>query len=95
MTSADWAKEHGKRPFARVVATGVAGVHPSFMGIGPVPAIRSALSRAGLEQGSVDLFDINEAFAQADVVSRYSEQQRKDKEKSKDDRTLDKCVLEK
>ena len=39
------------------------GVEPSIMGIGPVPAIRGALARAGLQQDDVDLFEINEAFA--------------------------------
>ena len=42
---------------------GVAGVEPNIMGIGPAPAIKSALGRAGLEQKDVDLFEVNEAFA--------------------------------
>jgi 3-oxoadipyl-CoA thiolase len=57
------AAELGARPLARVVASGVAGVDPALMGIGPVPAIRRALdaARLGLEQ--IDLIEINEAFA--------------------------------
>ncbi|MCS6856375.1 MAG: acetyl-CoA C-acyltransferase, partial [Sandaracinaceae bacterium] len=50
-------------PLARIVQWGVAGVEPSIMGIGPAPAIRLALERAGLTMKDIDLFDINEAFA--------------------------------
>jgi len=57
------AKELGAEPLARVVATGVAGVDPALMGIGPVPAIRRALDAAGLELDEIDLIEINEAFA--------------------------------
>jgi acetyl-CoA acyltransferase len=57
------AAELGAEPLARVVATGVAGVDPAFMGIGPVPAIRRALAAAGLELEQIDLIEINEAFA--------------------------------
>jgi 3-oxoadipyl-CoA thiolase len=57
------AAELGARPLARVVATGVAGVDPALMGIGPVPAIRRALAAAGLELDAIDLIEINEAFA--------------------------------
>jgi acetyl-CoA C-acetyltransferase len=57
------AETLGARPLARVVATGVAGVDPAFMGMGPVPAIRRALDAAGLELGQIDLIEINEAFA--------------------------------
>ncbi len=51
------------RPMARVVATAVAGVDPSCMGLGPVPATRKALSRAGLTLSDLDLIELNEAFA--------------------------------
>jgi len=61
--SAEEAKTRGLRPLARIVTTAVAGVAPELMGIGPVPAIRKALDRAGLEVGEIDLFEINEAFA--------------------------------
>jgi acetyl-CoA acyltransferase len=53
----------GAEPLARVVASGVAGVDPAFMGMGPVPAIRRALDAAGLELDAIDLIEINEAFA--------------------------------
>ena len=57
------AERLGRRPLARVVATGAAGVDPAFMGIGPVPASQKALGRAGLDIGDMDLVEINEAFA--------------------------------
>ena len=55
--------ELGATPLARVVASGVAGVDPAVMGIGPIPAIRRALAAAGLELEQIDLIEINEAFA--------------------------------
>ena len=58
-----WAKERGLTPLAKLLQWGVAGVDPKVMGIGPAPAIRSALERAGLKQDEIDLFDVNEAFA--------------------------------
>jgi acetyl-CoA acetyltransferase family protein len=51
------------RPLARVVAIGVAGVDPAYMGLGPMPAIRRALDAAGLDLDEIDLIEINEAFA--------------------------------
>ncbi len=56
-------KRTGARPLARVVASAVAGVDPSVMGIGPVPATRKVLARAGLSVGQLDLIELNEAFA--------------------------------
>ena len=53
----------GSRPLARVVATAVAGVDPACMGIGPVPAVRKVLARAGLRIDDMDLVELNEAFA--------------------------------
>jgi len=53
----------GLHPLARVVATAVAGVDPSCMGLGPVPATRKALARAGLTLEQLDLIELNEAFA--------------------------------
>ena len=53
----------GKAPLARIVSTGGAGVDPGFMGIGPVPATRKALERAGLAIDDMDLVELNEAFA--------------------------------
>jgi 3-oxoadipyl-CoA thiolase len=57
------AASDGARPLARVVASAVAGVDPSVMGIGPVPATRKVLKRAGLRIDQIDLVELNEAFA--------------------------------
>ncbi len=57
------AQERGWKPLGRIVSWAVVGVEPSRMGIGPAPAIRKALERAGMSLGDVDLFEINEAFA--------------------------------
>lgn len=56
-------KELGWTPIARVVATGVAGVDPRIMGIGPVPATQQALRKAGISIGDIGLMELNEAFA--------------------------------
>jgi acetyl-CoA acetyltransferase family protein len=61
--SAGRAAQRGRTPLGRVVAWGIAGVEPKSMGIGPVPATRIALHRAGLSLGEIDLFEVNEAFA--------------------------------
>ncbi len=53
----------GEKPLARVVTTAVAGVDPSCMGLGPIPATRKALQRAGLKIDQIDLIELNEAFA--------------------------------
>lgn len=63
VVDAEWGKAHGVKPLARLLQWGVAGVEPTLMGIGPAPAIRNALERAGVAQQDVDLFDVNEAFA--------------------------------
>jgi acetyl-CoA C-acetyltransferase len=57
------AEEHGLAPMGRLVAYGFAGVEPRFMGIGPVPAVRSVLDRAGMKVEDIDVFEVNEAFA--------------------------------
>jgi acetyl-CoA acetyltransferase family protein len=57
------AERRGLAPLARFVAAGAAGVHPDYMGIGPVPATAKALAAAGLKVDDVDLFELNEAFA--------------------------------
>jgi acetyl-CoA acetyltransferase family protein len=67
--SGERAAALGLEPLARVVATGVAGVDPAFMGIGPVPATRKALDRAGLTIGDIDLVELNEAFAAQALAS--------------------------
>jgi acetyl-CoA C-acetyltransferase len=65
------AARRGLRPLARLVAYGFAGVEPRYMGIGPVPAVRQALERAGLGLGEMDVIELNEAFAaQALAVMR-------------------------
>ena len=56
------------RPMARIVSTAVAGVDPSVMGIGPVPATRKALERAGIGVADLDLVEMNEAFASQSVA---------------------------
>jgi 3-oxoadipyl-CoA thiolase len=53
----------GAKPLARVITTAVAGVDPSIMGIGPIPATRKALARAGMKIDQIDLIELNEAFA--------------------------------
>ncbi|HZU84336.1 MAG TPA: acetyl-CoA C-acyltransferase [Polyangiaceae bacterium] len=58
-----YAEKHGMAPLARVAAWAVSGVEPSLMGIGPAPAVRAALARAGVAMADVDLFEVNEAFA--------------------------------
>jgi 3-oxoadipyl-CoA thiolase len=63
VVSSDAPGEPGGRPLARIVATAVAGVDPSVMGIGPVPATRKVLARAGLTVDQLDLIELNEAFA--------------------------------
>lgn len=63
LASEDAVRQHNLTPLARVVSYQVSGVDPSIMGIGPVPAIRGALARAGLTINDIDIFDINEAFA--------------------------------
>ena len=55
--------ELGLKPLARIVATAVAGVDPSCMGLGPIPATRKALARAGITAAQLDLVELNEAFA--------------------------------
>jgi acetyl-CoA acetyltransferase family protein len=62
------ARSLGLRPMARIVATAVAGVDPAVMGIGPIPATRKVLERAGLTVADLDLVELNEAFASQAVV---------------------------
>jgi 3-oxoadipyl-CoA thiolase len=63
VASEERAAELGAQPLGRFVASAVAGVDPSIMGIGPIPAVRRALARAGLEVADLDLVELNEAFA--------------------------------
>jgi 3-oxoadipyl-CoA thiolase len=64
----DKAKELGYSPLARFVAAGTAGVDPSIMGMGPVPATRRALDAAGLTVTDLDLIELNEAFASQSIA---------------------------
>ena len=68
LVEASRARELGLKPMARVVATAVAGVDPAVMGIGPVPAARKALGRAGLKAADLDMVELNEAFASQSIV---------------------------
>jgi len=61
VTSGSYAKSHGKKPMARVVAAASVGVPPEIMGIGPAPAIRLLLERTGLQLSDIGRFEINEA----------------------------------
>jgi acetyl-CoA acetyltransferase family protein len=63
LMSADKARELGIQPLARVISMAVAGVRPDVMGFGPVPAMKKALQRAGLQINDIDIVELNEAFA--------------------------------
>ena len=63
LMSAEKARELGMKPRARILSMAVAGVAPEIMGIGPVPAVRKALQRAGLQLSAIDVIELNEAFA--------------------------------
>jgi len=68
VVASDFARAEGLKPLARVVATAVAGVDPSVMGLGPIPATRKALDRAGLRVEDLDLIELNEAFASQSIA---------------------------
>ncbi|MFP5341692.1 MAG: thiolase family protein [Candidatus Limnocylindria bacterium] len=68
LVEADRARALGLAPMARVVSTAVAGVDPAVMGIGPIPATRKALERAGIGVDDLDLVELNEAFASQSLV---------------------------
>jgi acetyl-CoA C-acetyltransferase len=59
----EFAEGHGHSPLGRLVAYAHAGVEPRIMGMGPVPAVRKVLDRAGMKLDDIDLFEVNEAFA--------------------------------
>jgi acetyl-CoA C-acetyltransferase len=63
IASGSFAAERGLSPLGRLVAYSHAGVEPRIMGMGPVPAARKVLDRAGLKLDEIDLFEVNEAFA--------------------------------
>jgi 3-oxoadipyl-CoA thiolase len=68
LVEAERARALGLTPMARVVSTAVAGVDPAVMGVGPVPATRKALERAGISVDDLDLIELNEAFASQSLV---------------------------
>ncbi len=68
IASEEKAQELGIEPLGRFVASAVAGVDPRVMGIGPVPAVRKLLARAGVSVGELDLVELNEAFASQSLV---------------------------
>lgn len=63
VAAAETVKEYGLKAYGKLVSWGVAGVEPSHMGIGPVPAVQKALDQAGLKLSDIDLIELNEAFA--------------------------------
>src|SRR5580692_9741497 len=68
LADAAWADKRGLAPQARLVSYGIAAVEPGMFGLGPVPAVRQALARAGWDVGSVERVEINEAFAAIAIV---------------------------
>jgi 3-oxoadipyl-CoA thiolase len=68
LASEDAVKKYNLRPIARIVSMAVAGVDPSIMGVGPVPATRKALQRGGLTVDDLDLIELNEAFAAQSIA---------------------------
>ena len=62
------AEQLGMKPLARIITWATAGVDPAYMGVGPIPAVRKALKRAGLTVEQLDLIEINEAFASQSVA---------------------------
>ncbi|HEU0167108.1 MAG TPA: acetyl-CoA C-acyltransferase, partial [Chloroflexota bacterium] len=79
VTSREKAAELGLKPLAKLRSWGVAGVHPAYMGIGPVPASKKALQRAGLDLADMGVIELNEAFA-AQVLAVTREWGFKDKD---------------
>ncbi|AWB90313.1 acetyl-CoA C-acyltransferase [Homoserinimonas hongtaonis] len=69
VVSAAYAKRKGLTPLAKIISTGVSGLSPEIMGLGPVESSRLALSRAGLSVADLDIVEINEAFAAQVVAS--------------------------
>ncbi len=68
LASENGVKKYGFKPLAKIIAVAVAGVDPAIMGVGPVPAIRKALSRANLKVEDIDLIELNEAFASQSIA---------------------------
>ena len=68
ITTHERAAELGREPLGTFVASAVAGVDPRVMGIGPVPAVRKLLARAGIDAGDLDIVELNEAFASQSIA---------------------------
>lgn len=68
LASEEAVKKYGLKPLAKIISMAVAGVDPAIMGIGPVPASRKALLRAGLKMHDIDLIELNEAFASQSIA---------------------------
>lgn len=68
LTNEETVKKYNLKPQAKIISMAVAGVDPSIMGIGPVPATKKALQRAGLKVGDIDLIELNEAFASQSIA---------------------------
>ena len=71
IVSREYAEARGLQPLARIKSIGVAGVPPRVMGIGPVPATKKALARAGITLADVGLIELNEAFAAQSLAVLY------------------------
>ena len=71
-----WAERRGLAATARLVSYGIAAVEPGMSGLGPIPAVRQALQRAGWEIGSVERAEINEAFAAIAIIVAHAAQDR-------------------
>jgi acetyl-CoA acyltransferase len=69
VTSEEFARRHGLKPYARIIGMASAGVDPSIMGMGPVPASRKALAQAGIDASQLDVAEVNEAFASQALAS--------------------------
>jgi acetyl-CoA C-acetyltransferase len=63
ISSSDWAERNGLKPMARLVSYGITAVEPGMFGLGPVPAVKQALARAGWSLADIERIEINEAFA--------------------------------
>ena len=71
VASKEYVEAHNLKPMMKIVSTGSVGVDPALMGTGPIPSVRQALKKAGLETKDIDLFELNEAFAaQAAAVNK-------------------------
>ena len=68
LASEEAVKKFALKPMAKIISMAVAGVDPSIMGIGPVPATKKALQRAGLKIEDIDLIELNEAFASQSIA---------------------------